>query len=94
MYTVIVLIRIWPEKLREFQTLAREHARLSRHEQHCLSFKVLQDVDDIYQFSLLETFSDKAAYLDHKTTQHYATWREEIVTMQAEPRIHAEFVEL
>jgi quinol monooxygenase YgiN len=47
---------------------------------------VIQHRDDPTRFVLVEVYRTEAAAADHKATAHYATWRDAVADMMAEPR--------
>lgn len=87
---VIVSIRVKFERLDDFLSLVFEHRRLSRQEPGCLSFSVLQDLDDPLRFVLNETFTSRKALCAHQQTEHYQRWRAMIGSIEAERRTHWE----
>ena len=49
-------------------------------------FDVLQQEDDPTRFVLVEIYRTPEAAAAHKETAHYATWRDAVAPMMAEPR--------
>jgi quinol monooxygenase YgiN len=55
------------------------------------AFDVLQQADDPARFVLTEAYRTPAAPAAHKETAHYATWRDTVAPMMAEPRSSVKF---
>jgi autoinducer 2-degrading protein len=49
-------------------------------------FDVIQQLDDLTRFVLVEVDRDDSAPAEHKKTAHYQTWRDTVAEMMAEPR--------
>ena len=49
-------------------------------------FDVVQQNDDPTRFVLVEAYRSVEATAAHKATAHYATWRDRVERMMAEPR--------
>lgn len=86
MYVVCVHVHVLPEHREAFVAASRENARHSIEEPGCLRFDVNQAVDDPDYFILYEVYRNEAASNAHKTTTHYAVWRDTVATWMAEPR--------
>jgi rfaE bifunctional protein nucleotidyltransferase chain/domain len=86
---VAVSIHVRPDRLADFLALATSHAMHSRGEPGCRKFDML--VQGPLWFTLDEVFDDADALEAHRRTHHYATWRREIESMEAEPRTHREW---
>jgi autoinducer 2-degrading protein len=56
-----------------------------------LRFDVIQDREDPAHVVLVEVYRDEAAAADHKATAHYATWRDTVADLMAEPRTSTKF---
>jgi (4S)-4-hydroxy-5-phosphonooxypentane-2,3-dione isomerase len=54
-------------------------------------FDVLQDQSDPAHVVLVEVYRDAAAAAAHKETPHYATWRDSVADMMAQPRESVKF---
>jgi len=78
MFTVLVDLQVRPERLEEFLERIHVHARASlRDEPGGLRFDVHQHSDDPHRFVLYEIYADQPAFYEaHRTTPHYAAWRE------------------
>jgi autoinducer 2-degrading protein len=56
-----------------------------------LRFDVIQDSADPAHVVLVEVYRDADASRAHKDTGHYATWRDTVADMMAEPRASTTF---
>jgi quinol monooxygenase YgiN len=86
MLTVLVHVRVKPESVEAFKAATLANARASRHEPGVARFDVLQQQDDPTRFVLIETYRTPDAPAQHKATAHYATWRDTVAPLMAEPR--------
>lgn len=86
MLTVLVSAHVTPESTAAFIAASLENARASRLEPGVAQFDLLQDEHDATRFVLIETYRTADAVAAHKTTTHYATWRDTVAPMMAEPR--------
>jgi autoinducer 2-degrading protein len=86
MVIVHVHANVKPALLNEFLAATLVNARNSLDEPGVLRFDVIQDQADPAHIVLVEVYRDKDAASAHKLTPHYATWREAVAEMMAEPR--------
>ncbi len=86
MVVFTVHIHIRPEAVETFQALCLANAVASRKEPGCVRFEVLQQEDDPTRFVLFEAWADGEAQAAHRTTPHYATWKEQTEGLQEESR--------
>lgn len=86
MQVVFVHIRVKPECLEQFKAASLDNASNSIQEPGVARFDVVQSVDDPTRFILIEAYRDADAPARHKATAHYATWRDTVAAMMAEPR--------
>jgi quinol monooxygenase YgiN len=86
MYIVHVFVHVKPEAVEAFAAAAIANAKLSLQEAGVARFDVVQQADDPTRFVLVEVYRDQAAAASHKETAHYATWRDTVAGMMAEPR--------
>jgi len=49
-------------------------------------FDVVEQQDDATRFVLIEVYRSPEAAAAHRETAHYATWRDAVANMMAEPR--------
>jgi (4S)-4-hydroxy-5-phosphonooxypentane-2,3-dione isomerase len=86
MLVVHVHARVHSERVAEFLAATKFNAEASLAEPGVLRFDVLQDEADPAHVILTEVYRDDDAAAAHKLTQHYATWRDAVAEMMAEPR--------
>lgn len=86
MLVVHVQVRVKPESIEAFKAATLANARASVQEPGIARFDVVQQADDPTRFVLVEAYRDSAAPAAHKETAHYATWRDTVAPMMAEPR--------
>ena len=83
---VHVHVRVKPESIEAFKAATLANARASVQEAGIARFDVCQQADDATRFVLVEVYHNAAAPAAHKETAHYATWRDTVAPMMAEPR--------
>jgi quinol monooxygenase YgiN len=86
MFIVHVQVRVKPEFLEPFKQATLANARASVQEPGVARFDVVQQSDDTTRFVLVEVYRSVEANAAHKETAHYATWRDTVASMMAEPR--------
>ena len=86
MLVVHVHVRVRPGRVDDFLAATLANARASLAEPGVLRFDVIQDQDDPEHLVLVEVYRDGDASAAHKQTAHYATWRDRVAEMMAEPR--------
>jgi len=64
-YGVVAHIRGLPEKANELRQRLLNLARLTRHEQGCISCEIMENGCDSTEFTLLEEWSDEGAHTAH-----------------------------
>jgi quinol monooxygenase YgiN len=94
MLIVLVHVRVKPESVNDFHEASLENARHSVQEAGIARFDVIQQNDDPTRFVLVEVYRSEAAAVQHKTTPHYARWRDTVADMMAEPRHSAKYCNL
>jgi (4S)-4-hydroxy-5-phosphonooxypentane-2,3-dione isomerase len=92
MFVMLIHVRVKPENVEAFIDATRANHEGSVREPGCLRFDVVRSVSEPDRFLLYEWYVDEAAFEAHKTTQHYAVWREEVEGWMAEPRVPERFV--
>jgi autoinducer 2-degrading protein len=70
------------------------NAVASRREPGVVRFDLIADRDDPTRFVLVEVYRDADAAAAHKQTAHYASWRDTVAGLMAEPRRSEKFVNL
>ena len=88
---VHVHVHVKPEHVEAFKTATLANARASVREPGIARFDVCQQIDDPTRFTLVEAYRTPAGATAHKETAHYATWRDAVAPMMAEPRTSVKF---
>ena len=91
MLVVHVQVHVDPDRVPEFLTATQANARASQAEPGVLRFDVVQDQADPAHVVLVEVYWDEQAATDHKTTSHYAVWRDTVADLMARPRESTKF---
>ncbi len=91
MIVVHVHVHVKPDCVEAFKQATVENARHSVQEAGIARFDVLQQADDPTRFILVEVYRTPDAPARHKETAHYATWRDSVADMMAEPRSSVKF---
>ena len=91
MLIVHVHVRVRPGRTADFLAATLVNARASLGELGVVRFDVIQDNDDPGHVVLVEVYRDADAAAAHKQEPHYATWRDTVAEMMAEPRASAKF---
>ena len=91
MLVVHVHARVRAERLPDFLAATQVNAKASLTEPGVLRFDVLQDQADPAHVVLVEVYRDDDASAAHKLTPQYATWRDTVAGMMAEPRASTKF---
>ena len=86
MLIVHVFVHVKPDAVDAFSAATLENARNSVREPGVVQFDVVQQDDDPTRFLLIEIYRTPDDPARHKATTHYATWRDTVETMMAEPR--------
>jgi quinol monooxygenase YgiN len=92
MTVILVTIRVKPEAVSEFKAATIANASASVREPGVERFDVIQQADDPTRFALVEVYRTEEAVAAHKTTTHYAAWRDTVADMMAEPRSGTRFM--
>lgn len=94
MLVVHVHVHVKPDRVEDFIAATLDNARNSVQEPGVARFDVVQQQDDPTRFVLVEAYRTPDAPAAHKATQHYATWRDAVAPMMAEPRQSTKFSNL
>jgi autoinducer 2-degrading protein len=86
MIIVHVHVRVVPDGVEAFRQASLANARASVQEPGVARFDVIQQEDDATRFELIEIYRTPEAAAAHKATAHYATWRDAVAPLMAEPR--------
>ena len=88
---VHVQVQVKAEYIDAFVAATLENARQSLREPGIARFDVVQDLNDPTRFVLVEVYANQDAPAEHKRTTHYATWRDTVADMMAEPRTSSKY---
>jgi autoinducer 2-degrading protein len=91
MLVVHVHVRVVPSRVEAFLEATSANARASVQEPGVVRFDVIQDRADAAHVVLVEVYRDADAAAAHKETAHYATWRDTVAEMMAQPRASTTF---
>jgi (4S)-4-hydroxy-5-phosphonooxypentane-2,3-dione isomerase len=86
MIVTCVYVYVLPDAVNDFIEATTDNHRESVNEPGNLRFDLIQQVDDPCRFMLYEAYESEEAALNHKTTAHYAKWRDTVSGYMAEPR--------
>ncbi len=86
MIIIHVFVHVKPDLVDAFTAASLENARSSVNEPGIVRFDLIQQDDDLTRFLLIEIYRSPADPARHKETAHYATWRDTVAPMMAEPR--------
>jgi autoinducer 2-degrading protein len=91
MLVVHVHVQVRPDRVADFLAATLDNAKASLAERGVLRFDVIQDRADPAHVVLVEVYRDDDAAAAHKETSHYATWRDAVADMMAQPRSSTKF---
>ncbi len=91
MFIAHIQVRVKPEFIEAFKQATLANARESVKEPGIARFDILQQQDDPSRFIFIEVYRNLEATAAHKETKHYATWRDTVAPMMAEPRSNVKF---
>ncbi len=94
MYIVHVFVHVKPDCVQAFEEASMENARQSLQEPGVTRFDVIRQADDPARFVLVEVYRSEDDAARHKETAHYATWRDRVADMMAEPRQGVKFTNI
>ncbi|MDQ5847356.1 MAG: antibiotic biosynthesis monooxygenase [Pseudomonadota bacterium] len=83
-FVLVVNIRIKPENVDRWMTMALENARYARKEPGCRQFEVLVDPKDRAKVMLFEIYDDEKAFEAHQETPHFKKYLAEAVPLLAQ----------
>lgn len=86
MLIVHVFVHVKVDCVQQFIDATLANARASVQEPGIARFEVVQQNDDPTRFVLVEAYRTSEDPARHKETAHYATWRDTVADMMAEPR--------
>ncbi|MDQ7993846.1 MAG: antibiotic biosynthesis monooxygenase [Propionicimonas sp.] len=94
MLIVHVFVHVKADRVEEFAAASAENARNSIREPGISRFDVIRSIDDPTRFVLVEVYRTPEAAAAHKETAHYATWRDTVADMMAEPRSSQKYTQV
>ena len=94
MHVTLVNVSVKPEYIDAFIEASCANSAASTREPGNRRFDVLQSADDPDRFVLYEAYQCEADAKAHKDTDHYATWRDAVEHMMAQPRRGVPYVAL
>jgi quinol monooxygenase YgiN len=94
MIIVHVFVHVRLDAVAAFMAATVENARSSVMEPGVVRFDVVQQDDDPTRFLLIEIYRTPADPVSHKESAHYATWRDTVASMMAEPRQSVKYHEV
>lgn len=86
MLTIQVTIRVKPDDVNTFIAATIANASASLLEPGVLRFDFMRREDEPTEFLLVEMYRTADDVAHHKTTAHYARWRDTVAEMMVEPR--------
>lgn len=94
MLIVHVHVQVKPECIEAFKEATLANAQASIKEPGIARFDCVQQTDEPTRFVLVEVYRDKEAPARHKETAHYASWRDTVASMMAQPRSSVKYANL
>ncbi|HLF26286.1 MAG TPA: antibiotic biosynthesis monooxygenase [Anaerolineae bacterium] len=91
MLIVHVHVHVKPDQVEAFKRATIANARQSAQEPGIARFDVIQQADDATRFILVEVYRTPDDPARHKQTAHYATWRDTVEPLMAEPRASVKY---
>lgn len=86
MQVTLVHVHVKPQFVDAFIAATRANHEASVREPGNRRFDVLQDPAEPARFIFYEAYASAEDAAAHKQTAHYATWRDAVAEMMAEPR--------
>jgi quinol monooxygenase YgiN len=94
MHIVHVFVHVKPGHEAAFEASTLANAKASLAEPGLARFDVVRQQGDPLRYVLVEVYRSADAALAHKETAHYATWRDTVADMMAEPRSSVKYENL
>jgi len=94
MFDMVILhvtLHVKADRIEEFKALITPNAQGSVNEPGCERFDVFQKQDDPTQFLLIEVYHQASDIDFHKTTAHYAKFRDNVDELLVTPRVATRF---
>ena len=86
MYATLVHVNVKKEFVAAFIQACKANHEASVKEPGNRRFDILQSREDSTRFVLYEAYASAEAAAAHKSTSHYAAWRDTVAGWMAEPR--------
>ena len=86
MFVAAVHVFVKPEAMDDFMELIRLDQEGTLAEPGCVRFDVVRSVDDPNEFLIWEVYLDDEAAAFHKTTPHYAQFKERMPALASKDR--------
>lgn len=86
MFIAMINVHVKTDSIDAFTKVSLENARNSINEPGVARFDVYQQQDDPSRFILCEIYKSEQDVEKHRSTAHYARWRDAVADMMAEPR--------
>jgi autoinducer 2-degrading protein len=86
MIVTCVKVQVKPDRIEDFKKATMANHNESVKEPGNLRFDLLQDAKEPDQFLIYEAYESDEAAAAHKTTPHYAKWRDTVADWMAQPR--------
>jgi quinol monooxygenase YgiN len=94
MFIVHVFIHVKPECVKDFKAATLANVQNSIQEEGIARFDFMEQLDDPCRFILVEVYRQPEDAAKHKETAHYATWRDTVSDMMAEPRSNIKYTNI
>ena len=94
MLVVHVHVHVKPECVDAFRQASVENATQSIQEPGIVRFDVIQQNNAPTRFVLVEVYRTADDPVRHKETAHYATWRDTVADMMADPRSSVKYCDV
>ncbi len=94
MHIVHVHVHVKPEAVAAFKDVTIENATHSVKEEGVARFDVIQLMDDVTRFVLVEVYRTPEDQQKHRETAHYKKWRDAVADMMVEPRQPTRYVNI
>jgi autoinducer 2-degrading protein len=86
MFVAAVHVFVKPESLDEFMELILMDQKGTLSEPGCVRFDVVRSTEDPTEFLIWEVYVDEEAAAFHKTTPHYAAFKEQMPALASRDR--------
>jgi len=94
MFIVHVFIHVKPECIEEFKAATLANVQNSLQEPGIARFDFSEQSEPPNRFVLVEVYRTPEDAVKHKETAHYATWRDAVADMMAEPRSNTKYTNI